>query len=199
MTFRRRWVARLAILAAVLLLVVASAPVWLPPLGRFLQKSGAPKKADIAVVLAGDYRGRRILEAAQLVREGYVPKVLVSGPLALYGHNECDLAIPFAVRRGFPEEYFVPAPHDARSTREEAEVLVARLRELNVKSYILVTSDYHTRRSGNLFHSAAPDLTMYVVAAPNDDWELRTWWESREGQKTVFIEWVKTLTSPFGI
>lgn len=199
MALRRRTVARLAILAALLLVILVSAPVWLPFVGRALISSGGPRKAEIAVVLAGDYFGKRILEAAQLVREGYVPKVLVSGPRGLYGQYECDLAIRFAVERGFPEEYFIRAPHNATSTREEAGILIAQLREMGIKNYILVTSDYHTRRSGRFFRAAAPEMTVHVVAAPNSNFEIRKWWEEREGQKAVFMEWVKTVTSYFGI
>ena len=62
--------------------------------------------ADIAVVLAGDYYGNRVLRAAELVKQGYVPNVLVSGPHMLYGFYECDLEIPFAVQRGYPESWF---------------------------------------------------------------------------------------------
>jgi uncharacterized SAM-binding protein YcdF (DUF218 family) len=199
LAFRGRWVARIAVLAAILLLIGISAPVWLPWVGRALMDASAPKKADVALVLAGDYDGRRILEAAQLVREGYVPRVLVSGPRSLYGFYECDLAIPFAVKRGFPEEYFVRAPNEGRSTREESHAMAAQLRAMGVKSLILVTSDYHTRRSGRLMRSAAPDLAISVVAAPNADWELRRWWQHREGQKAVFMEWTKTITGYFGI
>ena len=58
--------------------------------------------------------GRRLLRAiawcapAELVKQGYVPKVLVSGPDMLYGFYECDLAIPFAVKRGYPAELVHP-------------------------------------------------------------------------------------------
>lgn len=162
-------------------------------------KAGPPKKADIAVVLAGDERGKRILEAAQLVREGYVPRVLVSGPSGFYGFHECDLAIPFAVKRGFPESYFEHAENDARGTLEEARMIAPELRKRAVKSYILVTSDFHTRRAGWMFRKEMPDMQVYVVASPNAEWDLRNWWQNREGQKAILSEWTKTITSPFGI
>ena len=82
-----------------------------------------PAHADIAVVLAGDYYGNRILRAAELVKQGYVPNVLVSGPaydLRLY---ECDLEIPFAVKHGYPESWFIRAPNrsaqHARGSRRD--------------------------------------------------------------------------------
>ena len=61
----------------VILLIAGIAAVsrewWLPAIGRALIHDDGPGKADIAVVLAGDYWGNRIVKAGELVRQGYVP------------------------------------------------------------------------------------------------------------------------------
>jgi uncharacterized SAM-binding protein YcdF (DUF218 family) len=188
----------LAVLAVVVLALIFHNAV-LAALGAYLVKAGPPEKADIALVLAGDGEGNRILKAAQLARQGYVSKVLVSGPSGIYGHYECDLAIPFAVKAGYPESYFVHLENDARSTQEEARDAIARLRQLGVHSVLLVTSDYHTRRAGKIFRSAAPDLRFIVVAAPDVSFTPDGWWHNRQGEKIAFNEWLKTVTEPFGI
>ena len=196
-----KWAIRtltLALLALILLALVLHNAA-LGALGSFLVKAQPPEKADIALVLAGDFEGNRILAAAQLVRNGFVPKVAVSGPSGVYGHHECDVAIPFAVNAGYPESYFIHLEHDARSTKAEAAATVVRLRQLGVHKVLLVTSDYHTRRAGKIFRAAAPDLRFVVVAAPSGDFTPHGWWHNRQGQKTAFTEWVKTLTEPFGI
>ena len=188
----------LAILAVVVLALIFHNAV-LTALGAYLVKAGPPEKADIALVLAGDGEGNRILKAAQLARQGYVSKVLVSGPSGIYGYHECDLAIPFAVKAGYPESYFVHLENDARSTQEEARDAIARLRQLGVHSVLLVTSDYHTRRAGKIYRSAAPDLRFIVVAAPDVSFTPDGWWHNRQGEKIAFTEWLKTVTEPFGI
>ncbi len=188
----------LAFLALILLALVFHNAA-LGQLGLFLVKAQPPEKADIALVLAGDSDGNRILKGAQLVRSGFVPRVAVSGPSGIYGYHECDLAIPFAMKAGYPASYFLHLEHDARSTQEEAAATVRRLRGLGVHKILLVTSDYHTRRAGKIFRAAAPDLQFVVVAAPTKDFTPDGWWHNRQGQKTAFIEWVKTLTEPFGI
>src|SRR5689334_14215167 len=48
-------------------------------LGAMLVNAGPPRPADIAITMAGDQSGFRVLKGAELVRQGYVPKVLVSG------------------------------------------------------------------------------------------------------------------------
>ena len=167
------------------------API-LTALGSYLDESGPPQKADTVLVLAGDSSGNRILKAAELVREGYAPAAVVSGPSGSYGLHECDLAIPFAMRAGYPQSYFIPFPNDARSTRDEAEASVAELRSLGAHRVLLVTSLYHTRRAGEIYRSIAPDLTFIIVSAPDANFTKQGWWRNREGRKTFLIEWLKT-------
>jgi uncharacterized SAM-binding protein YcdF (DUF218 family) len=191
------------ILALVAVILVALALVFhnaiLAAMGGFLVKADPPEKADIALILAGDSDGNRVLEGGQLVRRGYVPRALVSGPSGIYGHYECDLAIPFAVKAGYPESYFLHFEHDAHSTQEEARNTIARLRQMGAHKILLVTSDYHTRRAGKIFRAAGPDLQFVVVAAPDQNFTPDGWWHSRQGEKVAFIEWLKTVTEPFGI
>ncbi len=183
------------LLAVVLALTHA---LWLREAGVWLEKSGMPHQADVAVVLGGDMNGDRILRAAQLAKAGFVPKVLVSGPSA-YGGSECDLAIPFAVQHGYPKSMFECVSSNARSTRAEARVFAPIMKRQGIRSYVLVTSDYHTRRAGKLFHQAAPELEEYVVAAPDSEFDLHQWWKQREGQKAIVLEWVKTVSTWFGM
>lgn len=171
----------------------------LTALGGYLEKSQAPEKADIALVLAGDSRGNRILKAASLVREGFVPRVLVSGPEGNYGFHECDLAIPFAVKAGYPQDYFEPFPNEAHSTKEERDAAIPVLRAAGVRRVLLVTSDYHTRRAGGLFRSGAQDIAFIVVSAPDANFSPGGWWRSREGRKTFAFEWIKTVAEWFGL
>jgi uncharacterized SAM-binding protein YcdF (DUF218 family) len=167
--------------------------------GSYLDQSGPPEKADVAFVLAGDATGRRILKGAELVREGYAPRVVVSGPAGNYGYFECELAIPFAVKAGYPESEFLPFPNQAHSTREEASAAAVELRSLGAHRVLLVTSSYHTRRAGVDFRSAAPDLTFIVVAAADDNFTPDGWWHNREARKTFVFEWLKTAATWFKI
>jgi len=102
------------------------------------------------LVLAGDSSGHRILKGAELVRQGFAPKVIVSGPM-YYGAHECEPAIALAERAGYPASYFVHFEHDANSTEEEARAVGPMLRSLGAGQVLLVTSDFHTRRAGRCF------------------------------------------------
>ncbi len=115
---RGRILLLLAVVPFVLLAVFHSA--WLPSLANFLILAEPPSKADAAIVLAGDIFGKRVLKAAELARENWVPVVYVSGPVPFYEQNEADLAIAMAVRHGHPRVAFDPVYLKADSTREEA-------------------------------------------------------------------------------
>jgi uncharacterized SAM-binding protein YcdF (DUF218 family) len=174
---------------------------WLPWFGRALVRDDGPAKAEIAVVLAGDDSGHRVEKAAELVRAGYVPAVLVSGP-AYYDVYECDVAIAFAVHKGYPAAWFIPLPNMTHSTREEASATLQELRRRGIRSFLLVTSDYHSARAARIYRGAAQAMgggfEMRVVAAPDKYFREDSWWRNREAQKTVFFEWTKTLATALG-
>lgn len=191
---RALWLAAAIVVLVIMLLRV---PI-LTALGSHLVRAESPRKADIALVLAGGSDGRRILAAADLIKNGYARVALISGPSGVYGWYECDLAIPFAVKAGFPESYFAHAENDARSTADEAAALIPELRRRGAHTVLLVTSNYHTRRAANLFRAAAPDLTFIPIAAPDRDFTPDGWWHTRDGEKTFLIEWEKTVAVWFG-
>lgn len=181
--------------AAILILLLVTHQVWLRALGGFLVSAQEPFKADMAVALAGDEHGNRILTAARLVKEGCAPRVLVSGPDCCYGRHESDVAIEFATRHGSPAEWFISFPVLGDSTVEEARQIVPELNRLRVRRFIIVTSNYHTRRAASVYAGLVPRDRFRVVASP--DWAFRPedWWRSRSGRKQCILEWIKTLAN----
>ena len=180
-----------------------TAGLWLPAIGHVLVYDEGPGKADIAVVLAGDLTGARVTGAAELVRRGYVPAVMVSGPPGFYGINEADAAIHYMVEKGYPAECFIPLKHSGLSTRDEAVALLDELKRRGVHSFVLVTSNFHTRRARRIFldlerrGGGGPQIRM--LATPDRDFDPDAWWRTRQGRKVAFLEWTKTVTSWFGV
>lgn len=174
-------------------------PALLGQAGAVLVRSEAAAPSDAIVVLAGGWGGERILKASQLARDGYAPLVLVSDAVPFYEQSECALAIGMAVRHGGKRDWFTCTATNVRSTREEAAAVVRDLRARGVRRYILVTTEFHTRRAARLFRSAAPELQLIPVAAGSRDFQIERWYESRQGRKTVLLEWLKTVTGLFGI
>lgn len=192
----------LLVLATLLLAAYLVRPLWLPAVAQALVRNDGPAKADIAVVLAGDYLGNRIVRAAELVRNGYVPAVLVDGPGGVYGMHESTIAIQYVTAKGYPAAWFVDFPIDATSTVEEAHVVLPELRRRDVHSYLLVTSEFHSARAARIFQATQKSMgynaAMRVVTAPDAKITPANWYLTREGKKAAFLEWVKTVTSVLG-
>jgi uncharacterized SAM-binding protein YcdF (DUF218 family) len=187
------------LLAALIVGAIITRTLWLGALGAYLIRADQPARADYAVVLAGDSWGHRVIEGGELVRQGFVRKALVSGPAGCYGVVESELAVNFAVKKGYPADYFVQFPNHALSTEEEARVVIPELRRLGVHSFLLVTTDYHTRRAGRCFRHLAEGFDMRVIAAPDEFFHWDSWWRNREARKTFYIEWSKTVASLLGM
>jgi uncharacterized SAM-binding protein YcdF (DUF218 family) len=181
---------------AVLLL---SSPLWLRWLGSALVQTDPLRRADAVLVLGGDYTCGRIRKAGQLVREGYAPRALVSGGQPQYELQEPDMAIQCAVKHGYPAGLFEPLYANAFSTRDEAEKIKPVLEREGVKTVLVVTSDFHTRRAGLLLREVfSPGIEVTMVGLPDPYWSPGAWWKNREGQKTEFYEWSKTIAAAIG-
>ena len=168
-------------------------------MGAVLVESDEPVKSDAVVVLGGDYRGERILKAAELVKQGYAPYLVVSGAGGQYGMHEADMAIRFATSKGYGGLTFVPVYYQALSTADEATHNVEELRKRGAHRFLLVTSPSHSGRAVRVYRRMAPDLEVRVVNSPEKYWHHGRWWIDREGRKAWFFAAVKTVADYFGI
>lgn len=175
----------------------------MPALGTVLVDAREPSKADAVVVLAGDWWGLRVLKGGELVQSGYAPFAFVSGPRHYYGKAEAELAVDWAVSKGFSRASFVPMPVDSTSTEDEAAAMAEAIHREHpeVKRILLVTSNYHTGRANRIWQRVAGRyFEIRTVAAPDRDVvRPEQWWATREGRKKIFFEWIKTITGPLGV
>jgi uncharacterized SAM-binding protein YcdF (DUF218 family) len=190
----------LLVLAVLAGLLYVGRPWWLRAVGHFLIQEDAPEKADMAVVLAGDGYGRRVLRGVELAQQGYVPRVLVDGPAGYYDSNEADLAIQFAVNRGARLEIMTPLHMRATSTVDEARIVDRELRQRRAAKALVITSNYHTRRARAVFRKyGSPGIEYRFVASPDEYFNPDNWWRSREAEKILLIEYLKLFAWWAGI
>jgi uncharacterized SAM-binding protein YcdF (DUF218 family) len=177
---------------------IFSTPI-LRGIGSILVAGGPPVKADAIVVLAGDGKGNRMLKGAELGKQGYAPVVIASNGGNRYERTESDLAIEFAIARGYPASLFLATHWRAKSTVDEARHDIALLRSRGAHRVIVVTRAWHTARSGRVFRRLAPDLEIHMVGADDPDWDHGNWWRTREGKKDFAIEFIKTIADALRI
>ncbi len=159
-------------------------------LGRYLVYSQPPRSADLILVLAGDFFGPRVFKAADLAKQGYAPLVLISG--RPYDHGtEGDYAIAFLGTRGYSTRSFESFGHHAHSTIEEAIALRGELHRRHVKRVILVTSDFHSRRSAIVFRLFCPGIEFISVPGAEPNFHADRWWMDDHSRALFYSEWTK--------
>lgn len=160
--------------------------------GHFWVVDEDPGPADAILILGDDnLQSDRANRAAQLYHAHWAPLVVASGrPLRSY------ISIPDLMRRdlmdrGVPEKSIVSYPRPVGNTREEAEALRKLAVERGWRHVLVVTSNYHTRRTRFIFHRVWPSTFEFkVIAAPDAEFYPDSWWRSREGLKLVYHETV---------
>jgi len=152
---------RILRLCKILLTACAGAVLlFLPFAGRFFSAADPLQRGDAIVVLAGS-RVDRWLEAVDLFKEGWAPRVVLSpGPVStlevkLRGEGlrlprEGDLARDAVLSLGVPADAVTVMPGGVDNTAGEAAAL-RRWLPPGSHRVIVVTSPYHLRRAGYAF------------------------------------------------
>ena len=187
----------LVFVALVLLLFALRVPI-LKGMSSFLTKTEAPQKAEVIFVLSGAAydRGRK---AADVFKQGWAPRVVCVGGnyesnmLAL-GHNyyESELTRSAILLTGV-DSSLVSTLTEGTSTLEESEAIEKYCIEHNIKSCIVVTSLFHTRRVSRTVERRLEKagIETYLVGAPSRFYEPTAWWKSEYGLIDVNNEYVK--------
>ena len=154
--------------------------------------------ADAIIVLGDDnYAGDRARHAAKLYRERWAPRVVASGRYIRPYASVADLIRRDLLANGVADEHIVMAGSHANSTRSEAFEMRRVIREQRWRRVIVVTSNYHTRRARYIFSRALDaDTQLLVSSAPDSDFDLRSWWQSR-GSLKMFLR--ETMAWPVAI
>ena len=196
---RRRWFRVIFTAFLIVLLFGISAPLWAPPLLQRYAMSfrvNDPQKSDAICILLGDFRVRP-LRAAELYLRGYAPQVLIADfpEDMFYGSLESQLAQIITERAGVPSENLIRIRGVVTSTEQEARFYRKYAQEHQLKSLLVVTSSFHTRRSRWIFEKvfAGSDIRLSFAAARQPYIDETNWHLSDEGLVTYFSETLKTL------
>ncbi len=198
-------------LYCILLLLVASALLFtlrepiLSEVGNFLVVSDSLDKADVIEVLSA----QTVLyqKAAELLSQGWAPRIVITKgvnphrveQLKLYGISELESYEKAAAILRFlkiPESEIEIIDGYNKSTADEARKLRRYMLDQGLKRLIVVTSNFHTRRSRLLFRRVfkGTDITIVVQAAPPDyEFEPEKWWTRRRDSKTLLWEYQKLI------
>lgn len=196
--------ALLVVIGTAALAYAARRPL-LTAVGEFLIVQDAPHPADAIVVLSGSLPDR-ILEAVDLYQAHWAPRIVLTREEPLPGidalrarggtlqeHHEQNFSA--AVQLGVPTNAIFVMPMPSSSTFAEVEALMRYLRDLQVRSILLVTSKAHARRATIIFrHVAGNTVQISVCPSRYDPFAADSWWQNRAFARRVVIEYGKLLT-----
>ncbi|MFN0302292.1 MAG: YdcF family protein [Burkholderiales bacterium] len=188
----------LAIVGLVTAIGIASA-VWAASIAGILNSPDQPRNAEAIVVLGAD--PSRVLEAADLYKAGFAPRILLSDPMREKRFERLEqegVAIPwFEIvgrdllrRRGVPDDAIATFGHRLKSTAEEASTLAGLHPEL--KSILLVSSPYHVYRARLIFRKALRSVEVIGIGSKYEEFPT-AWWKENETARNALVESVKLI------
>jgi uncharacterized SAM-binding protein YcdF (DUF218 family) len=172
-----RWVA--AVFA--MLLALALVAVFFPR--QLLTVDSGPVQADVMVVLGGGGLDRSV-RAAELFKAGAAPLVICSGA------GDAAIHQAWLTRAGVPATAIQLEPNSL-TTRENARFTIALLHAQHLKSAIIVTTWYHSRRALACFEHYGPDLKFF--SRPSYFGWTGPDWHSHGIKTYIRAEYFKTL------
>jgi uncharacterized SAM-binding protein YcdF (DUF218 family) len=173
----------------VLILVLAF--LWLVASSAGFLIVDHPEKSDAILVLAGETE-QRPARALELLNEGYATRAVFDVPAdpKVYGTTYLQLAQDWAKAQPSASALVI-CPTHGLSTKAETLDAAECLRKLGVRSVLVVTSDFHTRRALSIFRRQDPEWTFSVAAAYDATQFGVQWWRHRQWAKTNVDEWLR--------
>lgn len=185
--------------------------IWIPLswiAARALIVEHPIQHADMIVVLGGSSTYiERTHKAAELWKEGRAPKIFLTNDGLQGGWSNEEKRNPYFVERakkellnqGVSEDAIESSTQIVGNTQDEAELLKEVLPKKNVRSVLIVTSPYHTRRAYRIIKNELADTGIEVgIVSPKTGEQSPqpfSWWLSLRGWNLVAGEYVKTIYS----
>jgi len=163
-------------------------------------------RADAIVVLSGSATyAERANKAAELYRAGVSRRIILTNDNRQGGWSKTEERNPFfyeraraeLLRAGVSPADIVVLPEPVYSTHDEAVLLQRQSEILPVRSMIVVTSAYHSRRARwmleRTFNGTQMKIGLDPVPPGQQTPKPATWWLHLQGWEDVPLEYVKII------
>ena len=193
---------RLLLAAAVLLILWVVA--WAA--AKMLMVSAPLDRADAMVVMAGSAVFKeRTQRAAELYHQGRAPLVLVTNDNQRGGWSSDEqrnipyheMSSRYLRRGGVPDEAIIDLPEPVTGTYEEMHLLRRYAEAHQLRSVLVVTSAYHSRRAlwtlRRTFAGTGISVGLDAIQPGYQAPSPATWWLHVRGWQMVPVEYVKMI------
>src|SRR5688572_21189602 len=157
-------------------------------------------RADAIVVLSGSSTlAERTQHAARLYSQNRAPKILLTTDNQQGGWSTVkqrnpyfhEIAVKELTRLGVPAQNVEVVEPPVTSTWDEAIVISEYSKTHNLRSILIVTSGYHSRRALRTFRTQFQDTTQVGIDPVETGIQTprpATWWMYPRGWQLVFVE-----------
>lgn len=201
---RRR--ARVRLLRRVALAAFLAWPLLAWAAARALVVEAQVAHPEAVVVLSGsaDYV-ERTRGAAQLFTSGRAPKIILTNDNGRGGWSSTEQRNPYFIERaaaelaaaGVPSEQVELIPQAVANTYEEARVVREYATQRGLRSLLVLTSAYHSRRAWwtwrEVFRGSGIELGIETAPADSHTPAPVSWWLSVRGWRAVAAEYPKFI------
>jgi uncharacterized SAM-binding protein YcdF (DUF218 family) len=175
------------VLGSALLLLLA---VWCLP--HLLVVDNDPTPADAIVILGGNIT--RLQPGLRLYDQGLAPRLLLTGNKKANWLQAAQKACPDCRLTERPAVFL----ENSTDTHSDARLSLRYCRDNNLRSILVVTSPYHTRRTQLVFSDifAGSGIEPLVISSNNYDKLFppdAPWWRDRPTIEAVWLEFGKIL------
>ena len=190
-------------LSLISLLVIIGFYFLLRAMGGYLIIADDLKQMDAVVVLSGGGLSRRE-EGAKLFKERYA-KIFV---LTETGETVSDLGVNYstvlkqeAIQMGIPDDGILITQEHANNTLEEAIAVKQLLENSELKSAVIITDPFHTRRARMLFQDVFEDTDIDINVRPviGSWYRSDTWFASKRGWEATVQEYLRIIGYKLGL
>jgi uncharacterized SAM-binding protein YcdF (DUF218 family) len=179
--------------------------------GALLVETDTMAPADAIFVLDGSFIDRAV-EAADLFRAGFAPRILISrggrdaaetffDAEGVHLPTRAEVARDVLVNRlGLPASAVEPLTDPVDSTADEAALLAPRAAREHWARVIVITDRASTRRAGYIFRKRlGPNVTVIAWNNRRDGYDPARWWTTRAMVRVTFYELPKVLIYRIGL
>ena len=154
--------------------------------------SDNPGDSDLIVMIGGD--NGRLKRAAELYQDGYADYVMITPVINIPGLEQ---NIEAAREYGIPESALI-ADYTAKSTYTNATAVIDYMEENNMISALIVTSDYHIKRTKYIFEKENDNRFLFkYIAALSKKGER--WYDTSDSSFIWSSEYIKIWWYRFGL
>jgi uncharacterized SAM-binding protein YcdF (DUF218 family) len=159
-------------------------------LGENLVLNENPKQSDVIVVLSGEVG--RLQEGVNLFHDRYGDYVLLSNSTVQYTSTSEAIAL------GIPENRIIEEDK-ATSTYTNAVYAKQLIQQNNYHSAIIVSSDFHMKRTKLIFERVFNDTEIKLTyVSSNTPWFSKDqWWKDKFSRRIVINEWIRIVGYQF--